>query len=403
LTEEYLVYNFGGIYYNLGSYISTIMKHLYPENILLNKNLEKYFRDTINEMKESLENFKYNSPYTIASKFLNTIISNIMTPRDKINFLNNLTFENFLNQLNDCLKYTEEYYIILGIKKNGIDFNFNYDDEYNLIDDKYIYGLIEMTFLHKKYILNTNDVKKNLIEPKIKLKNLKIEQLDINPDEVNNCLIRYWCLNKIDISILEKNTHTHTDTDTKTNSHEQKELINKKIYEIVSSSLIISILTEMLNEPLFDKIRTIDKLGYIVKADDVVITNNDEAYFFITFLVQSSYSIKRINSSIDDFIDGLDTIFNTEEKKLDEYFEKFKLIKKSKLINYQKDFDDLVHEINNYLDAIISKFFIFDLNSLYLKVCKQIDFNKDIKPILLYLIESTKNKKYYEIVLDKKN
>lgn len=380
-SRDYLIYNFNGINYELSRFISIIVRHIYPENIFNNNKCKKYFDDVINEMKENIKNFKYNSPYLICSKYLNWLLDNSLLPNEKLEFITNLTFNDFKCKIIDCIKYSEEYFILTGIKKNGCDFDINANanntnNNYLLQNDKFIDDIIDMISLDsKKYLMNNSD---KFIEEKINFINWKINDDEINSNEVNNCVLRYWEIDKINMEL----------NDTVIDINIAKKIIKKK--------LIICFVSDILNEPLFDKIRTIDKLGYIVKADNKTNINSGNIYYLILFLVQSSYSIKRIQSSFQNFNEfvALDLQNNYES-----YSEKFRLIKKSKILEFEKPYDDLSDEINSYIEAIVSNLFIFDLNSLYLEVCEKIDFSRDVEPVILNIINGDSNCK--DIILEK--
>lgn len=220
------------------------------------------------------------------------------------------------------------------------------------------------------------------MKKKINFENYKINNKNINPNEINNCLIRYWC-----IDIIEINNKKNTSND----------LISHNIAKkIIKKKIISGIVSEMINEPLFDKIRTIDKLGYIVKADNKIIINNNSIYYIVLFLVQSSFSINKISDSIDDF----NNFFSDNlDKNEENYLEKFRLLKESKLLEFSKPVSDLYEEVGIYLETITSKFFNFDLNKLFYDECKKINFKNDIYPILKLI--SMKKSKYSDIILEK--
>jgi len=197
-------------------------------------------------------------------------------------------------------------------------------------------------------------------------------------NEVNNCLIRYWEIDKINMDL----------SDTVINLNIAKKIIKKK--------LIISFISDILNEPLFDKIRTVDKLGYIVNADCKSIENSGYIYYLVTFLIQSSYSIKRIRGSLENFNEFLNLDL---KNNYESYSEKFRLIKKSKLLEFEKPYSDLIEEINSYVESIVSNIFLFNLKDLFLEVCKKIEFSKDIEPIILNIIND--NSLHKDIILEK--
>ena len=119
-------------------------------------------------------------------------------------------------------------------------------------------------------------------------------------------------------------------------------------------------------------------------------------YFLIIFLIQSSYSIERIDSSINEFLKFLKNDLKINHEN---YVEKFRLLKESMLIDYKKNFSDLSEELSSYIETIVTKNFIFDLNSLYYDVCFQLEFTKDIEPYIKKIIKS--KSLYYNVILDK--
>ena len=378
VSKEYLIYNFYVINYELCNFISNIISQIHPNTIFNNKNIKKYFNDLIDELKEELNNFKYNPPYLICFTYLSCLMDNKLLPTDVLEFINNLTWETFLKDVLLCLQYSREYYILIGIKKYGFDLNIDKDTNYILKNDDYITSIIDSISLNwNKYLITDNTNDNIIVEPKLKFKNLNISLSDINSNEINNCFIRYWNINNIKINceddVLDIN-------------------ISKNI---IKMKLISEFISNIFGEPLFDKIRTIDKLGYIVKVDNKTVINNNRMYFIILFLVQSSYTIERISSSFDDFnqVISLDI-----KNNYDNYLEKFRLIKESKLIDFKKPFSNLSEEITMYLESIISKIHQFNLSQLYLEVCENINWS-DIEPIILKIIN---NKiKNYDLKLNK--
>jgi len=154
LSRDYLIYNFNGINYELQRFISIVVRNISPEIIFNNKKTNKYFDDVINEMKENIKNFKYNSPYLICSKYFYWLLDNSLLPNEKLEFINNLTFDEFKCKVIECLKYSNEYFILTGIKKNGCDFDVSTKDDYSFQNDKFITDIINMLSIdYKKYLL----------------------------------------------------------------------------------------------------------------------------------------------------------------------------------------------------------------------------------------------------------
>ena len=384
VNREHIIYNFYGIQYQLLFFVSQIISKIHPDTFFYNTNLKKYFNEIIRDSKEYINNLKYNSPYIICSKYMSYLLDNNLVPEKKLNLISNLTFEDFESQIGRCFKYSQEYYILIGIKKygHGFGFDLNKNENYNFYEDNYMISLIEMFSLNpKKYLIHNSNYTD--LETKIKFDNYQINQDNINPNEINNCMIRYWCIDIININ---------------DNNNYNSDIIDLEVLKkIIKKRIISSIISEILNEPLFDKIRTIDKLGYIVKSDFKSIINNNKVYYLIIFLIQSSYSIKKISDSIEDFNKY---ILKDLKTNYENYLEKFRLLKESKLLEFSKPISDLSEEINLYIESITNKIFNFNLNKLFFDECKKIEFEKDIESEIKKI--NIKKSFYSNIILEKK-
>jgi insulysin len=390
--KEHLIYNFIGIEYELNYFITQIIKQIDPDIIFYNNpKSKKYFNEIIRDMKEHINNFKFNPPYNICSKYISYLLDNNLLPEEKLNYLDQLTWENFILEATNCLKYSCEFYLLIGIKKFGYDIKILPQTNYDFKSDQYMNNIIDSLELNQNNYLipiiepiNKSIIKSNKQSEKKLFENYTINSFDTNPNEINNCIVRYWvCGEKIDIIF----------------DNDNKNIIDFEITKkIIKSKLILEFITDILNEPLFDKIRTIDKLGYIVKVDNKIIYSpNNSINFIIFFLIQSSYSISRISESIKNFCKF---IIKDIKNNYDSYTEKFRSIKESKIIYFKKPYSDLIEELSSYIESIVSKNFIFNINSLYLEICSQIDFKNDIVPIINSILNP--KSKYYDIILNKK-
>ncbi len=378
--DEFMIYNFGGLDYEICYYVNNIMNKIHPEIIFNNKKSEKYFEHIVRDMKEILLNLKYNSPYNTCLKYMSCLLNGNMFPHEKMDYLHNLTWSEFVLKAQECLKYSEEYYILTGIKKYGCDFDIDPHSKYSYEQDNYMIALVEsMSMRTQKYLISNAENKNiQILLPKLTFKDYEIDSKNINSNEINNCVVKYWNINTIPIN-WNQNTY----------DVETVELIAK-------TRLVCSFVSEILNEPLFDKVRTIDKLGYIVKSDYGTYSDCENMYFVIFFLTQSSYTVKKISNSIDEFNEYVQNEINENHSN---YLEKFRLLKKSKIIEYNKPFGDMGEEVNNYIESIITKNFDFDLNKLYVNICKKINWENDIEPIITYI--TNKNTKSYSMILNK--
>jgi insulysin len=376
LTDEYLVQNYYGLNYILNNYLSQIIVKIHPDNIFVIFNVEKYYNEIIRDLKHNILNSKYNSPYQICSEYLNIILNNLLMPDEKIEFLSKLSFDKFKKMLLECLTYTEEFYIFVGKFDNDMDF----DNKKVYKSDSNINYIVEQLSLNPRRYLDIELDKKYKLIKEVNLESFIISKKNYNSKEINNCLIRNFVIYEKKFEIIDG----------------KMDIVIIKEY--IKNRLICGFIADMLNEPLFDRIRTIDKLGYIVKCDKKIVFDNDNILMGIIYLVQSAYSIKRIISSINIF-----NKFITNDIKVnnDVYVEKFKLLKKSKLLELKKPFSDLVDEISSYVDTIVSKIFDFNINKLTYEICKKIDFSKDIIKAILLI---TNGKLLtFDIVLNKDN
>jgi secreted Zn-dependent insulinase-like peptidase len=146
-----------------------------------------------------------------------------------------------------------------------------------------------------------------------------------------------------------------------------------------------------------ERIRTIDKLGYIVKCNNIHINKNNNFLIILFYLVQSTYDVNKIKLSIKNFNDYM---LKDIKNNYDNYFEKFNSLKKSKLLELKKPFSNLLEEISTYLDSFVSNIYIFNIHELSYKICKKIKF-EDILSILNKFLQDKSEK--YNIILDSKN
>ena len=161
IHKEYITYYYVGLDYELNFFISQIIKYIYPENILYNNDKsEKYFNEIIRDMIEFINNFKYNSPYTICSKYFTYLLDNNLLPEEKINFISKLNWKDFVDKINLCLKYSYEYYLLTGIKKYGFGINFlPSSTHYDYTDDQYINNIVGTLALNfNKYWMSSDEI-----------------------------------------------------------------------------------------------------------------------------------------------------------------------------------------------------------------------------------------------------
>ncbi|KAE8039413.1 hypothetical protein FH972_011826 [Carpinus fangiana] len=110
---------------------------------------------------------------------------------------------------------------------------------------------------------------------------------------------------------------------------------------------------EIVEEPLFNQLRTKEQLGYVVECSPRVTYR----VFGFCFIVQSSeYSPIYLQGRIDNFINGLEELL---EKLDDDSFENYRSGLIAKLM--EKD-PSLTYESNRFWNQIVDKRYIFDLS-----------------------------------------
>lgn len=363
ITDEYIIYNYSGLIYDdiIMKFIMHIVNLIDPNKILDINNI-KYFNEIINDSKEHLKNLKYNSPFSLCSQYLNYIVDDSLMPDDKINYLNKITFEQMSNIVkNNCLKYTAETIIIIGIKQLNNNFN----------DDIFFSNLIKQISSPEQYQKN-DDLDNRICKNDL---NYTLSKNQISPNEINNCVIKGYLMDNIKFNVF----NNKIDTD--------------NLKQIIKSQLIISFIADILNEPLFDRIRTIDKLGYIVRTSYKTSSINNQFRIIIIYLIQSSYSVDRILESINNF--NIFIMFDIKNN-LDKYKEIFRMLKKSKLIELNKPHDNLNQEAWTYIDYIVCKYDCFDINKIICDICNNINFDDILKNINLMLTSADT----FQVILD---
>jgi insulysin len=373
LKNDFIMLNFTGLNYMINNFIFNIIKLIHPDSIFLNNNVQKYFDKIIRDHKENINNLKYSSPHTLCKEYQSILLNDDLLPKEEFEFIDKLSFDNFKNIVIECLKYEFEIFFVIGIEdyilNNSLDYNFDKDENINYI-------INSLTLDPKRYLINiTNQQKINDINYKI---NYKLQINEFNPNEHNNCIINSYILNEYAIKYLDNY------------------IILDDIKLILKNKIIMEIISSIINEPLFDHIRTTDKLGYIVKCTFVSKNLNNKFIFIINYIIQSTFPIIDINKSINKF-----NIFlkNDIKNNTDKYIEIFNSLIKNKILLYEKPFTNFSEEIHFYLNSFLEKFGIFHLNEILYNISKNIIFDD----VLLYIkkIFSKNNKKIGNIILDK--
>ena len=386
ISDEYLTLNFNGLDYVMNKFVNDIVYKISFYSIEINPLNTKYFEEIKRDIKESLLNLKYNSPYVLCLKYFSIILSKDFMPEEAIVYIDNLTFDSFLKQLDKLLLIEKEYFIIIGNLKNCpeqflcddsvIKNAMNYVDIMTLNTLRYKTHTIELISEYDNSGKMSDDTEESDVYQEF---NYVLAKSQINPKEVNNCLVDSYLIKKYKLEILN-------------------ETINIKQLKIIfREKLIYGLISDLINEPFFDKIRTIDKLGYIVKSTLKYHTYLNNAVLFLCYIVQSNYPIDDIYKSINNF----NTIFYEDfENNKDKFKNMFETLKKSKLLDLNKNPTDLNEEAMIYLSTVINKYGIFNYNKLNAEILETITFfelEKSVKEFFDVIIKT----KRYHVILNK--
>jgi secreted Zn-dependent insulinase-like peptidase len=354
-NDDELIYNFKGIF-NIDVFTKKILNNIGYENIIRNKYFNEYFKLSINIFSQILENEKYNSPFLICQKYLDINLKNEMNQEEVTKFVKSLSIDIFKEKLKKLLEYEEENIIIFA---NTI---IKTDDFISKINDS-IKVNNELIIKHDLIKEHFNYNKSSYIVPK----------LFITPNEMNNCLLDFYKLKQLNFKYTDKNI-----------------LDKNSLFEFVKYSLIADFIVDLLTDKLFDKLRTIEKLGYIVRVSKSQIFKNDKLLIGFYYLVQSTFSISRINDSINEF--NNETIKNINFKK------NFENLKENKLILLNKDFETFDQEAKFVVENVSLYIQNYDIKNIFIKICQEITYSQIIKIIKnINLLENTK------IIVDIKN
>ena len=382
-SDEYLIYNFNGLDYLMKHFVNDIVNKTSLYSIVNNPLSKKYFEEIKRDVKDTLINLKYDSPYLLCIRYFSIILSKDFMPTEAINYIEKITYETFIDQLNKLLFFDKEYFVIVGNLKSCPDaFLCEESSHKNAMEYVELLSLNSLRY-------NTDETRLLLI-PELKDKfeeknsvhqklNYVLNKYEINPKEINNCLMDCYLAKKYDLNL-------------------SNDIIEKKQLKIIfKDKLIFSLISELINEPLFDKIRTIDKLGYIVKSTLKHHTYDNNAMIFICYIIQSNYKIKDIYKSVDAFNENFYKDFKKNKSKFENLF---KTLKKSKEMELEKNPTDIDEESTIYLSSIINKYGIFNYIDLNLEILKLITF-EDLTEYIEAMFNNIVKYDRYHIILDK--
>lgn len=378
LSDEYLVYNFNGLDYVMKKFVNDIINKTSFYAIQINPLSKKYFEEIIKDIKENLLNFKYDSPYLLCLKYLSIILSKDFMPDEGIKYIDKLSYEDFIEQLEKLLIFEKEIFIIVGDLKNCPEI-FTCDDLVmkNALEYVEILGLDSSKYTGEVSEEKTNDkIENSNVYQEL---NYVLKKDQINPKEINNCLVDCYLVKNYELTLVN-------------------DAIEKSQLKIIfRDKLLYDLIANLINEPLFDKIRTIDKLGYIVKSTFKYHSYNSEAKIFICYIIQSNYKIEDIYKSVNTFNEKFYKDFLLNKKKFKKLFEN---LKKSLVLNHEKNPTDLDEEIMIYLTSIINKYGIFNYRELNLEILKNLTF-KNFEDYLENLFTNIVKSNRYHVILNK--
>lgn len=332
VDNEYVSYNFMGIL-EIDKFLENIMEMIDYEKIIKNKKIGKLFEKAKKNCIEIFENNRYDSPFVICKRYLPIHVTNGMNEEKIIEFLNKIDAENFVKMLKNVLEYeNESIFIYLNpiinskdqVKKiiNSIPLNTS------LIINKQKYP--HFKFNYSDYIVN-----KNFYPPK----------------EINNCLLDCYKIKELKLKYDDNSC-----------------VLEDIVYDFTRNILICEFLCDLILDKLFDKLRTVEKLGYIVKAFPVYISHYDNLSIQICYLIQSKFSVERLVDSINDF--------NKKILKKENFEENFQKLKNNKINLLKKKFENFGTEMTFNVSNIIQGTYCYDIKKITSDICKEINYTE---------------------------
>ena len=330
---EYYILDFVGLNNLLPEFTQYVLDNIKLDNVIKHHDFQKYFDICVNNLIKYYENVKFETPHDVCNYYFDILVMDLLTPDENIELLKSFNTDDIIKNYKNIFLCENEYLIMtedLQFKSNSIC---------------------------KSIELNNNiNVKKNI--------NYVLKDTEINTDEKNNCLLLYYnvenFINVSDINIIKKNII---------------------LYKIISI---------MIHQPLYNELRTINKLGYIVECNFETYSVNGEYILFVYYSVQSKYNINILEENIVNFNNNYKQSLINEPIKFEK---KFNEIKKSKLTSYKKKPISVYEDINFYKNNIILYDTLqFDYNDRY-NLLKDITF-EELKNKLLEMLNSN----YYKII-----
>jgi insulysin len=363
VNNDYLIINILGIDSILQKFVIEIIKNIDINNFFLNKKNKKYFAEVKEELIIDLENNKFNPPYILVCEYLKKKLDNTIMDNEALEFLKILNWDMFKKECQELLKYSKEIFLFIG--------NFNTNEGTNINQFLDILSLEKSMYFDKKL----EDVK---IINNFKIKDYTLTKNEINKYEINNCLSKNYIMYNYDITL-------------------SNDVINiKDLIKIIYKQIIYEIIAELLNEPLFTKIRTNDKLGYIVRCKLLPKYYNNQIKYILQYIIQSNQPIEKIIFSINEFNENYKVYIIEKKKELEE---KFNHLKEGKITLFEKNFTTLKQEASSYVKSlIIYKTNIFNRKKIYCEIIKNLKFNDIYKNLYTFFYKNNKLSQFSVII-----
>jgi insulysin len=325
--------NFIGFNVFIYDYMKKILDLIQFDELFKLENIESTFNRVVSELKDIYVELKLDVPYVMCTNYIDIIIRDELHTDEIIKLLDKLTFDKFKNIYTDLFSYYKEIILIIG----SVD----------------LYTILQTI------------PKSNLLSHKTTVKNSLITDFnysipDKHTNEKNNCVIGCFIIKKYNYA----------------DENEKQKLYNK----IIKYTFVANIMSKLISEPLFNKLRTIEKLGYIVRCKQINYVTPFETIITIQYMVQSDHNIKKLFKSFDNFNDNLKkTYFNEKNKK------KFISLQKSMIKGMKLNHGFLKQETAYYRDLILNDIYDFNNKKIMYKIIKSITFDDIIKGFKLLL------------------
>ena len=342
--NNYFIITFSGFNLLIENYIYEFMENLKKENLFEKQSISKlknYYDNIIKQYLIKLDNEKFIAPYEKTLNKLNKIIFKDTNIDKKKEFVKNMTFEEF-----------QKYYETIFCSENEIYISIGNLDPLPIIKNL------------DKFIINKK-INQNIKNNNINL-NYLFKKNEINKNEKNNCVCSCNIVNEVSL-IYKNNT------------------IIKEIYEnnIIKNKFIYIFISKIINEIMFNKVRTEENFGYIVQCSFYEGFLQNKNIMIICYLIQSAKNINEIKNKIHEINDFLKELLENTNT-IENTFNNMKHNKIEELKNYK--FTNLKKQMKFYIENIVYNKYDFDLNETELKILKNINYN-DLKKKFINMLK----------------